>query len=121
MDDCAVTQDIKKRTSEFINLAFSGRHHGISVWVLTQQLTSIAKPFRDNIACIISFHHTSEKSMKMLFDDFGGNLDVEARKNFCDLLKNEEFAKMCFCLKYPYTCYLEIPSASEKHKIKTLR
>ena len=44
LDDCAVSKDLKKRSSKFINFAFSGRHEGLSVWVLTQQLTSIAKP-----------------------------------------------------------------------------
>ena len=45
LDDCAVSKDLKKRSNQFIDLAFSGRHKGISVWVLTQQLTSIVKPF----------------------------------------------------------------------------
>ena len=41
LDDCAVSRVLKKRSNKFIDLAFSGRHSGISVWVLTQQLTSI--------------------------------------------------------------------------------
>ena len=57
LDDCAVSRDLKNRTNKFINLAFSGRHAGLSVWVLTQQLTSIAKPFRDNVACVVAFHN----------------------------------------------------------------
>ena len=35
LDDCAVSKDLKK----FINLAFSARHEGLSVWVLTQLLS----------------------------------------------------------------------------------
>ena len=57
LDDCAVSKDLKKRSSKFINLAFSGRHEGLSVWVLTQQLTSIAKPFRKYVACVVAFHN----------------------------------------------------------------
>ena len=45
LDDCAVSQDLKKRSNKFIDLAFSGRHSKMSVWLLTQQLTSIAKAF----------------------------------------------------------------------------
>ena len=45
LDDCAVSKDLKNRSNKFIELAFSGRHKGLSVWVLTQQLTSIAKLF----------------------------------------------------------------------------
>ena len=42
LDDCSVSKDLKNRSNKFIELAFSGRHKGLSVWVLTQQLTSIA-------------------------------------------------------------------------------
>ena len=48
LDDCAQSKDVKNRTSEIVNLAFSGRHDGISTIIFTQQLTSIAKPYRDN-------------------------------------------------------------------------
>ena len=41
LDDCA-RQDVKGRTSELVNLGFSARHLKISVFVITQQLTSIA-------------------------------------------------------------------------------
>ena len=42
---------------------------------LTQQLTSIAKPFRDNVACVVAFHNPSQIGMKSLFEEFGGDLD----------------------------------------------
>ena len=42
LDDCAASKDVKGRTGELVNLGFSARHAGISVWVLTQQLSSIA-------------------------------------------------------------------------------
>ena len=73
LDDYAVSKDLKHRSNKFIDLAFSGRHVGLSVWVLTQQLTSIAKPFRENVACIVSFHNPSQVSTKMLFEDYGGD------------------------------------------------
>ena len=44
LDDCAASKDVKGRTGQLVNLGFSARHDGISVWVLTQQITSIAKP-----------------------------------------------------------------------------
>ena len=81
LDDCAVSKDLKSRTNNFINLAFSGRHISLSLWVLTQQLTSISKPFRDNVACVISFHNPSSIGMKTLFDDYGGNIELADKKN----------------------------------------
>ena len=110
LDDCAVSNDLKKRSNKFIDLAFSGRHHGLSVWVLTQQLTSIAKPFRENVACVVTFHNPSQKGMKMLFEDYGGDLEAETRKKFVEMLKTEKYSRLCLCLRYPFQCYLEIPA-----------
>jgi len=45
LDDCAASKDVKGRTGELVNLAFSGRHMGISVWALTQKLTGITASF----------------------------------------------------------------------------
>ena len=53
LDDCAASKDVKGRTSELVKLSFSARHANISVWVLTQQPSSIAKPLRENVACIV--------------------------------------------------------------------
>ena len=89
LHDCAVSKDLKNRSNKFIELAFSGRHKGLSVWVLTQQLTSIAKPFRDNVGCVVAFHNPSQMGTKTLFEDFGGDLDME-------LLKSERYSKLCF-------------------------
>ena len=114
LDDCAVSRDLKNRTNKFINLAFSGRHAGLSVWVLTQQLTSIAKPFRDNVACVVAFHNPSQIGMKSLFEEFGGDLDSQTRKNLTKNLKSENYSTLCFSLRNPYHCYLRIPSPEEK-------
>ena len=109
LDDCAVSKDLKNHSNKFIDLPFSGRHDGLSVWVLTQQLTSIAKPFRENVACVVAFHNPSQIGMKTLFDDYGGDLDTDTRKIFNRMLKEERYARLCLCLRYPFECYLEIP------------
>ena len=41
LDDCAASKDVKGRKGELVKLGFPARHSGISVWVLTQQLSSI--------------------------------------------------------------------------------
>ena len=35
LDDCAAWKDVKGPTGQLVNLGFSARHIGISVWVLT--------------------------------------------------------------------------------------
>jgi len=94
LDDCAVSKDLKQRSNKFIDLAFSGRHEGLSVWVLTQQLTSISKPFRENVACVVAFYNPSQLSTKTLFEDFGGDLDVETRKKLMEHLKVERYSRL---------------------------
>jgi len=55
LDDCAASKDVIGRTGELVKLGFSARHAHLSVWVLTQQLSSIAKPFRENVGAIVLF------------------------------------------------------------------
>ena len=48
--------------------------------------------------------------MKILFEEYGGNLDIDTKKNMLKILKSESFSRICFSLRHPYQCYLEIPS-----------
>ena len=61
LDDCAASRGVKQRRNELMDLTFSARHKGISVWVLKQRVTSIAKPLREHY-CISSLVHTICKS-----------------------------------------------------------
>ena len=67
LDDCAASKYVKGRTGELVKLGFSASHASISVWVLTQQLSSIAKPFRENVAAIILFYTPLAKTTKTIF------------------------------------------------------
>ena len=49
---------------------------------------------------------------KTLFEDFGGDLNIDTRKKLMELLKSERYSKLNFCLQYPFKWFLEIPSAS---------
>ena len=109
LDDCAVSKELKKRSNEFIRLAFSGRHEGLSVWVLTQQLTSISKPFRDNIACIIAFHNPSQVGTKTMFEDHCNGIPTEERSAITNELKSNEYSRLCISQRYPFDWYLELP------------
>ena len=63
-------------------LSFTARHKGISVWVLTQQMTSIAKAFRENIACLVLFYSPSARDMKIIFENYAGDLTNEEKNIF---------------------------------------
>ena len=102
LDDCAASKDVKGRTSQLVNLRFSARHDGISGWVLTQQITSIAKPFRENVAAIVLFHTPSSKTTKAIFEDYAGELTHEEYKELIAKLKGLKFSHLVFALRYPY-------------------
>lgn len=112
LDDCAMCKDLKKRSNKFIELAFSGRHKGLSVWVLTQQLTSIAKPFRDNVACVVAFDTNDEVDTEALYKHYGHNIDAESRKYISEILDTEPYSRLCICKWKPSHWYLELPAPS---------
>lgn len=67
LDDCAASKEVKGSTGQLVSLGFSDRHAGISVWILTQQITGISKTFRENVATIVLFYTPSAKTMKAIF------------------------------------------------------
>jgi len=102
LDDCASSKDVKGRTGELVKLGFSARHSGISVWVLTQQLTSIAKPFRENVAAIVLFYMPSAKTTKAIFEEYAGELSHKELRQMIERLKERKFAHLIFSLRHPF-------------------
>ena len=103
LDDCAQSKDVKGRTGELVNLGFSGRHFGISVWMLTQQLSSIAKPFRENLEEIVLFYTRSAKTMKAILEECAGELSRGELKQMISKLKERKFAHLIFGLCFPFS------------------
>jgi hypothetical protein len=102
LDDCAATQVVKTGVSELVNLAFSAKHYGLSTIVLTQQMTSIAKPYRENTSKIVSFYNPSKKDMQTITDEFL-NVNKEEVKDIVQELKNNKYAKFEILLRHPFT------------------
>ena len=103
LDDCAASKDVKGRTGELVKLGFSARHAGISVWVLTQQLSSIAKPFRENVAAIVLFYTPSAKTTKAIFEEYAGELSHDELRQMISRLKERKFARLIFSLRFPFS------------------
>jgi len=102
LDDCAASKDVKGRTGELVNLAFSARHMGISVWALTQKLTGITSSFRENVAAIVLFYIPSARTTKAIFDDYAGELSPDEYKGLVSKLKERKFSYLVFSLRHPY-------------------
>ena len=86
LDDCAASRDVKQRTNELVNLAFSAGHKGISVWVFTKQITSIAKPFTENT---------------VIFEDYAGELMKDEQKEFVANLERVKYSHLNFLISPP--------------------
>ena len=110
LDDVASSREVKKRSNQLVNMAFSARHSQISVFILSQDLMSISRPFRGNIGFITSFYTPNEKHQKSLFEEYGGSLSNEQKHEFLKILKEEKYAHICICLRHPFQSYVEIPS-----------
>ena len=109
LDDCASSQAVKNRTSELVKLGFSARHYGLSTIVITQQLTSIAKPYRENISKLITFYNPSGKDMNAIFDDYLSTIHNNERKQIINTLKNNYYARLEVLLCRPYTYDVVFP------------
>lgn len=96
LDDCSVSKVGKGCTGQLGSVGFSDRHAGINVWLLTQQITSIIKPFHENVAAIFPFYTPSGKTMKAIFKDYAGELSAEEYKELMAALK-----KKCSFLDFP--------------------
>ena len=108
LDDCASSKDVKNRTSELVKLGFSGRHIGLSTIVVTQQLTSIAKPYRMNISKLVTFYNACKDDMKYIFNNYL-NVEKDEEKRIIDTLKNNDYARLEILTTRPYTHQVIIP------------
>ena len=109
LDDCVSSQVVKNRTSELVKLGFSARHYGLSTIVITQQLTSIAKPYRENISKLVTFYNPSLKDMNTISEDYLSTLDASEKRQIISTLKNNDFARLEVLLKRPYTHEVVVP------------
>ena len=109
LDDCASGQNVKNRVSELVKLAFSARHFGLSTIVITQQLTSIAKAYRENISRLVTFYNTNKSDMKSILDNYLNGVDKSEFKEITNKLKNNKYAKLEINLVHPYNYNVVIP------------
>ncbi len=107
LDDCAATQAVKNRTSELVNLAFSARHYGFSTIVITQQLTSITKPYRDNMSKLVIFYNPHGGDMQQINKFL--RMSKEEINDIDQRLKNNDYARLEIFLRKPYTHEVIIP------------
>ena len=105
IDDCANLNDMKKKKSELCFLAFSGRHLGITVWVINQKYNSVVKDFRENIRFLVLFFNKDEKAMKQALEE-NGIIPKDERNDYIEALKENKGSKLLLRLQHPYKANL---------------
>ena len=108
LDDCAASQSVKNRTSELVKLGFHGRHRGLSTIVITQQLTSIAKPYRVNISKLVTFYNACKDDTKYIFNNYL-NVEKDEEKTILETLQNNDYARLEILTGRPYTHKVIVP------------
>ena len=108
LDDCASSQSVKNRTSELVKLAFHGRHVGLSTIVITQQLTSIAKPYRMNVSKVAFVYTARKDDRKDIFENYLC-VDRDEEKKIMETLKNNKHARLEILIVFPYTHEVVVP------------
>ena len=79
----------------------SGRHVNISICIITQQLTSIAKLIRNNLTKLVSFYNPSKKDSMTLLDDFLGEISLKECNEILDKLRKHKHSRLEINLNHP--------------------
>ena len=97
----AASKDEQKRSGKLGTFRFWAPHSDISMWVLTKQLSSIAKPFRDNVATLVLFYTPSAKITKAIFEEYACELSQDEFKQLIARLKELKFTHLVLFLRFP--------------------
>ena len=104
LDDCAASQSVKNRTSELVKL----RHIGLSTIVITQQLTSIAKPYRMNISKLVIFYSARKDDRRDVFENHL-SVDKYEEQKILEALKNKKYKRLEILTVHPYMHKVVVP------------
>ena len=101
LDDIANLHDSKIKGTSLCNLAFSGRHYNISVWVLVQKYNSVIKDFRENIRFLILFYNKDKNAMKQALEE-NAIIPLSEHQNIIENLKENKGSKLLLRLEQPF-------------------
>ena len=101
IDDCSAMRDLTIKKQELSKLAFSGRHTGHSVWILTQKYNSVLTDFREQVRWLALFKCKDKDT----FDECLKENDVietkDEKETVRKILKETPYAKLILCNDCP--------------------
>ena len=109
LDDCASSQDITNKTGEVTEPAMGGRHFNHILFILTQELTSIAKPVRENIGRLVVFYTPNRKDIKLICNKYLYGVDDDKEiERIIKHLRQNKYSHLVVELQFPYKHYLSL-------------
>jgi hypothetical protein len=101
IDDCSAEKDIIKKRNTLAKLAFSGRHVGLSVWVLTQKYNAVLKDFREQVKWVALFYCKDRKSFNNCLEENDVIRSKEKREEIKERLNNIKHSKLILFTEQP--------------------
>jgi hypothetical protein len=93
IDDCAFLGGVRHKETTLNQLAFTSRHAGISIWVITQKYNAVSKDFREQLSWIVLFY-CKDKDSFIYANDENSVLDGNERTVAGDFLKSNAHGKL---------------------------
>ena len=106
IDDCSAEQEMVKKRKTLSKLAFSGRHAGVTVWLLTQKYNSVLKDFREQAKLIVLFHCKDKRSFETCLEENDVIESKVDREKIKEILKQKKYSKLILKTDVPtnYAC-----------------
>ena len=101
IDDCANLHDSKMKSSQLTNLAFSGRHLGISTWVIAQKYNSVVKDYRENIRMLVLYYNKDDSALQLALEE-NNIIEKDKRAEVKKYIRDNKNSKIIMKLEYPY-------------------
>ena len=90
------------KCSQLTNLAFSGRHLGISTWVIAQKYNSVVKDYRENIRMLVLYYNKDDSALQFALEE-NNIIEKDKRAEVNKYVKNNKNSKIIMKLEYPYS------------------
>jgi len=106
IDDCSAEQEMIKKRKTLSKLAFSGRHAGISVWLLTQKYNSVLKDVREQSKFIALFFCKDKSCFEVCLEENDVIESNEEKIKIKKMLRKKKFCKVILKTDIPtkYVC-----------------
>lgn len=65
-------------------------------------MTSVAKPYCENISRLVTFYNPHHNDMKAIMDDYLRGLSNDEMKSIINNLKNNKYVRLEINLRHPY-------------------